>query len=94
MSVNRHVILNHLDSPLKILMWTTGEIALYITPLFIGLCCDQLTVGLGVSFLNVWLNKQYKKRFGKGQFQAVMYWFFPTNNLKKLPPSHIREYLG
>ena len=94
MSVNRHVILNHLDSPLKILMWTTGEIALYVIPLFLGLCFDQLTLGMVVCVLNYWLNKQYKKRFGKGQFQAVLYWFLPKSKIKKLPPSHIREYLG
>ncbi|WP_010303946.1 type IV conjugative transfer system protein TraL [Candidatus Odyssella thessalonicensis] len=95
MSGNRHLILNHVDSPLKYLLWTKGEVALYIGPLMGGLVCDQLTVGIAICAANYWLNRQYKRRFGKGQFQAVAYWFLPSHGqLKKLPPSHIREYLG
>ena len=95
MSSNRHVILNHVDSPLKYIFWTKGEICLFLIPGFIGLFFDQLTLGLVISGLNVFLNREYKKRFGKGQLQAVKYWFFPSEKaFKKLPPSHIREYLG
>jgi type IV conjugative transfer system protein TraL len=95
MSVNPHVILNHVDSPVKVLLWTRSELALYVSPAICGLFLDQLVSGIIVSGINVWLNRHYKKRFGKGQFQAVMYWFLPTTwRIKKLPPSYIREYLG
>lgn len=95
MSVNPHVILNHVDSPVKVLLWTRSELTLYLLPPICGLFLDQFTVGIVVSGINIWLNKNYKKRFGKGQFQAVMYRFLPTTGrIKKLPPSCIREYLG
>lgn len=95
MSSNRHVILNHVDSPLKYVLWTKGEILLYLIPIFIGLFCDQLTLGIISSGINIFFNREYKKRFGKGQFQAVKYWFFPAGRaFMSLPPSHIREYLG
>lgn len=95
MSLTRHVILNHVDTPLKILFWTVPELLMLITPSFIGLIIDQLTLGLLSSVIYVWGSKKYQRHFGKGQFQAVKYWFFPRDRrFKTLPPSFIREYMG
>lgn len=95
MSMTRHVILNHVDTPLKILFWTIPELLMLIVPTFTGIILDQVTLGLLSSFLMVWGNKKYQQHFGKGQFQAVRYWFLPKNKrFKKLPPSYVREYIG
>lgn len=95
MAMNRHVILNHIDTPLKILFWTKGEIVLFMGPFLGGLLMDSLVVGMGVSFLNAWLVSQYKKRFGRGQCQAVMYWYLPhPPRLRGLPHSYRRHYRG
>lgn len=92
----RHVILNHVDTPLKVLLWTKGEIALFLMPLFGGLFFNQFILGLAVSFLNYRLFKIYREKFGKDQFQAVCYWFLPhtPKKLPAFPPSYIRAYLG
>ena len=94
--LTRHVILNHVDSPLKILVWTTGELGLFLMPLFFGLFFNQLILGVLVSFTNYRLFKIYRDRFGKDQFQAVCYWFLPHSQKRypAVPPSYIRHYIG
>jgi type IV conjugative transfer system protein TraL len=94
MSKARHVILSHLDSPVKVLFWTKGELMLILGPFFVGVCLDLFALGIVFSGINYWAINQYKKRFGKGQLQAVMYWYLPsTKKLKGLPVSYIREFL-
>ena len=94
--LNRHVILNHVDTPLKYLIWTKGEIGLFITPALLGLFFSQFVVGLGISFLNYRLFKLYREKFGKDQFPAVCYWFLPPvpRRFPALPPSYIRGFIG
>ncbi len=94
-AIKRHVILNYVDTPLKILFWTVSEILMLIVPLFIGLMINQLMLALIIILFNFWANKKYQQHFGKGQFQAVSYWFFPRDiRFKNLAPSFIREYQG
>jgi hypothetical protein len=95
MSMTRHVILSTVDTPLKILFWTVPELLMLITPCFVGLILDQLSLGLLTSLFYFWGAKKYQQHFGKGQFQAVKYWFFPPDKrFKSLAPSFIREYFG
>ncbi len=95
MSMQQHVILNYVDTPLKILFWTVPELLIWVVPTFIGLMLNQLLLGVLTSLLYVWGAKHYQRHFGKGQFQAVRYWFLPSDGrFKSLPPSFIREYLG
>lgn len=95
MSMTRHVILNYVDTPLRILFWTVPELLILIVPLFLGLMIDQLILGVLISVISFWGNKKYQQRFGKGQIEAVKYWFFPRNRkFKSLPPSFVREYVG
>lgn len=93
---NNHVILNYVDSPLKILIWTRGEIVMFILPALIGLLGGKILMGSIVSFANYKLFKAYKRTFGQGQFQAVSYWFLPlmTKQLPAFPASYIREFRG
>ena len=93
--MKRHIILNYLDTPLKILFWTVPEILMLVVPCFIGLIIDQAILGLMISIFSFWLTKKYQQHFDKDQFQAVQYWFLPPNRrFKSLPPSFAREYIG
>lgn len=95
MSMTRHVILNYVDTPLKILLWTVDEILMLIGPAFLGLIIDQFILGMLISVVYFWGYKRYQRKFGKGQFQAVRYWYLPTSrSFKWLPPSYVQEYLG
>lgn len=95
MASNRHVILNYVDTPLKILFWTVPELFMLFVPFFVGMLISQLMLGLCVALIYFWLSRVYQRHFGKGQLQAVMYWFLPANRrFKQLPASYIREYFG
>ena len=94
-AAHRHVILSHLNSPLKILFWTKGEILMVLGPFFVSVVLDTFLLGLAACLINITLIKTYKKRFGEGLLVGVMYWYFPpTAKLKGLPRSCVREYLG
>lgn len=91
----RHVILRFLDSPLKILFWTKGEILMVLGPFFVSVVLDTFLLGLVACLINVALIKAYKKYFGAGQLKAVMYWYLPPDQkLFGLPRSCIREFIG
>jgi type IV conjugative transfer system protein TraL len=95
MAQDAHVILNHVDSPVKIFVWTKGELMLFCVPFVLGLLFEAFGVGVLVSILNAYLVSRYKRTFGKGQLQAVLYWFLPpTAKHRGLPPSFVRDYLG
>ena len=94
-AAKRHVILSHLDSPLKILVWTKGEILMVLGPFFVSVVLDTFLLGVAACLINVTLIKTYKKHFGERQLMAVLYWYFPSmDKLKGLPRSCVREYLG
>jgi type IV conjugative transfer system protein TraL len=95
MSKESHLILNFLDSPLKILFWTKGEVVLTLGPFILGIVLDAFSFGIICSLVSVFTIRFFKVRFGKGQLQAVMYWYLPpSSKLKYLPSSYIKEYLG
>jgi len=94
MSIEKHVILNTLDTPLKILFWTMPELLMLMVPPFLGLMMDQVLLGIALSLVTVWVSRRYQEHFGKGQLAAVRYWFLGlSNRFKTLPQSYIREYL-
>ena len=54
MSIEKHVILKTLDTPLKILFWTVPELLMFLVPPFLGLMIDQLTLGIVSSLMGSW----------------------------------------
>jgi len=95
MSLQQHVILNHVDTPVRFLFWTKEEALLILAPFMLGSTLDFVLFGLSVSLTNFYLIRLYKRYFGKGQLQAVRYWFFPQspNRLSSFPLSYIREFI-
>jgi type IV conjugative transfer system protein TraL len=92
---SQHVVLNYIDTPMKILFFTVPEILGCLGPLMLGLAIKQFTVGCFGSLSFIFVYRSYKRHFGRGQFAAVKYWFLPLDaRLRTLPPSYIREYLG
>ena len=95
MSTDRHIILNFLDSPIRILFWTKGELVLTLMPFLLGIILDAFTLGIICSLISVFTIRFFKRKFGEGQLQAVMYWYLPpSSKFKSLPVSYIKEYLG
>jgi type IV conjugative transfer system protein TraL len=93
---DQHLILHHLDDPLRILHWTIDEAAMIILPAFFGLGVERPALGLILAGGCFWGLKNVKKRFGLSTLKHALYWHLPKNNRKlpNTPPSYIREYIG
>lgn len=93
---DQHIILHHLDDPLRILHWTLDEASAVLLPAVLGLMADYPLHGLGVSALCYGSLKKIKKRFGLETLKHAVYWYLPKSHkrLPHTPPSHIREYIG
>jgi type IV conjugative transfer system protein TraL len=84
--LNNHIILSHIDTPLRILFWPANQFFACVTPLALGIM--MLVAGA--------FSRAFKKRFGRGKFRSVMYWLFPTPmRIVRLgvPPSHVRYWV-
>ena len=89
-----HTILNYTDTPVKILVWTMGELTASLGPLMLGIVVDEFLLGSMMTGLDMWGMRRFKRHFGKGQLVAVMYWYLPEScRFWGIPPSCIREYL-
>lgn len=93
---DQHIILHHLDDPLRIFKWTVDEALCLILPPFIGLGLEQPLLGVSAAGVGFWGLRQIKKRYGLSTLRHALYWYLPhnTRKLKNTPPSYIREYLG
>ena len=84
----------HTDTPVKIIVWTKGELLLILGPFFLGIFLDTFVLGVIVGALNSWSISSFKKHFGKGLLQAVRYWYLPyLEKLKDFYDSSVREYV-
>ena len=95
-SLEQHLILHHLDEPLRILYWTIDEALFLLCAPFIGLAIEQIGLGLTTGFVGFYSLRKLKQRFGNGSLKHAMYWYLPLNRsqLKITPASFIREYIG
>jgi type IV conjugative transfer system protein TraL len=94
--INSHVILSHIDAPARILFWPASQFFICAIPLGVGMATDHLIAGLLMSFLCVNFFRMFSKRFGKGRFRSIMYWYLPTSSkMVKMgvPPSHVRYFV-
>jgi type IV conjugative transfer system protein TraL len=91
-----HVILNHLDAPSRILFWPISEFMTVAAPLVILVIMGHPFIGFTIAAVLVWIMRLFKKTFGKGTLEGVLYWNFIHNktNYPITPPSYIREYIG
>ena len=62
MDDDKHIILHHLDDPLRILHWTLDEAAALMIPAFWGLGMERPALGLVLAGLAFWSLKKLKRR--------------------------------
>ena len=93
---DRHIILHHLDDPLRIFWWTIPEAMIVLLPPIIGIGINQFVLGCAVSGLGYWGLKRLKKQVGLMALKHALYWHLPHSKrtAPSSPPSYIREYLG
>jgi type IV conjugative transfer system protein TraL len=95
-SLNNHIILGHIDKPIRILFWPANQFFACTVPLAVGMTTDHLIIGSIFAILVITFFKIFNKRFGKGRFRSIMYWHFPTPSRiikMNIPPSYIRYWV-
>ena len=93
---SEHVILNHLDAPSRILFWPISEFMLVVFPIVVLVIFGHPLMGFGTGGALIYGIRVFKRTFGKGTLEGVLYWNFVHNHAHYLvtPPSYIREYIG
>ncbi len=94
--INSHVILSHIDSPARILIWPANQVLACSLPFAFGMVTEHVAVGVAISFITAFLFKIFQKRFGKGRIRAVLYWHLPTSAKlvrQGVPPSYVRFWI-
>ncbi len=93
---DQHIILQHLDDPLRFLNWTIDEASAFGLPVFFGIGVDYPLYGLGIGIGCFFGLKKIKQKFGLESLKHALYWYLPKikKKLPTTPPSHVREYIG
>ena len=93
---SEHVILNYLDTPPRILMWPVSEFMMVVAPVLIVLMMGHPIIALVLGVLFIWGIRWFKRSFGSGMLEGVLYWYLIHNRSKFriTPPSFIRELIG
>jgi type IV conjugative transfer system protein TraL len=81
---NQHVVLKHLDNPIRILSFSVPELISWLSPFFVGSLFDSMfvmpVIGLGVVFVC----KRFLKRLPRFYLIRFWYWSLPTGRLNGL----------
>lgn len=93
---DQHIILHHLDDPLRIFYWTVDEAVALGGPLFGGIFMGHPFLGLIASALCFKGLRTIKKTYGLENLRHALYWYLPKNKKKlpHVPDSYKREYIG
>ena len=93
---SEHVILNYLDTPTRILFWPVSEFMMVVMPVLVLIMLGHPILALMLGGLFVWGIRFFKRSFGPGMLEGVLYWYFVHNRLKYpvTTPSYIREFIG
>lgn len=90
------VVLNMIDQPPRILLWPVSEVLLIVAPFFFLMMMGNLFLGILWVMLSILTIKIFKRYFGSGYLNAVMYWYLPTSKEQFLvsPPSYQRNFIN
>lgn len=91
---SKHQTFKTLDHPSRILFWKADEFLIMVIPIFLAIALGYFLILFG-AFLRVPYNR-LKKRFSPCSLSHYAYWYLPTKHmkfLKRMPPTHIREFL-
>jgi len=96
MDYDQHLILHHLDDPLRFLHWTLDEALAVMGPIFLGLAADYPVQGMIMAGFCYWGLLKLKREFGFDNIKHALYWYFPKSDKKlpNLPHSYMREFIG
>lgn len=98
MTHSQHVILKHLDEPIRILSFSIQDLLVSAIPFFLGALVDSMLLITLTGLLAIFFIKKALKKFPKFYFIRYLYWHVPTSRYNKLfktnlPPSHKRFFV-
>lgn len=87
-----NTVLKKLDSPVRILSFSIGDLVAYLSPFFIGSMLDSLFVVPAIGIVLMVFIKRTLRKFPKHYIMRYLYWALPTERFNKmlkvnLPPS-------
>lgn len=88
---HKHILLDALDQPIKLLVWTLPQWGVILLPLLLGMITDYFTSGLVITVINLSVLNRVpyldKPRF----LMALRYRFFPADKRLIILPSAEQE---
>lgn len=93
--INNHVILNYIDKPARLLLWSADQVMVCICPFALGMITEHICLGITFSIVASIGFKWVKKKFGNIKIRSILYWNFLTSEKlvkQGLPPSHVRVW--
>lgn len=94
--MDKNHVPQHLDEPMRIILWTIDELIVFIAPFFILLWVfNQTILGVALGIFLVLGLRKIKGEQGHYFLFSIMYWHLPVAvRFKATPPSFYREFLG
>lgn len=98
-SGQQNLIIKTLDNAPRLLFWSADEFLLLAVPLFIGIVFGSFLLMISGFAIKPLLTR-LKKRYPKGFLKHRLYWILPksafsfSGTLKRVPPSHLREFIA
>lgn len=91
-----HVLLNHLDQPVRFLYFTLDEAFALLGSFLLGGIINRLLCGLIFGIVAAIALNKIKKINQDCNITQMFYWYLPTSRsaYRLYIPSHIREFLG
>lgn len=92
---DRNALINHLDSPIRILIWEASSVVIVAMGFVGGMLFDSYLSVL-LPFVLLLIKKKLKKTFPSPS-KHILYWYMPPYareyllGLKEIPSSHYRE---
>ena len=89
-------LLNHLDDPMRLLIFTIDEVVAFLAPFFLGYEVQQTLYGFCLGVGCYFVVKYMKKKEMGTNFRQLWYWYLPSKRkmFKYYVPSYFREFQG
>ena len=69
--INNPVILNHIDKPARLLLWSVDQVIVCICPCAIGMITEHIGLGIAFSIIASIAFKVFKKKFGNSKIRSI-----------------------
>lgn len=84
MKYDQHIILKHLDAPIRVLSFSLNDLVIYALPLFIGSFLDDMLLLPSLGFLTIYAGKKMVRKFPRYYLINFLYWNLPTKQYRKI----------